>query len=55
VEPGQWASFHVYTDNTANELSFFGLAFYPTPIPEPGTFWLLGAGLIGMARFRKRS
>jgi hypothetical protein len=54
VEPGEWASFHIYTDNTTDQLSFFGLAFYPTPIPEPGTFCLLAAGLIGMAALRRR-
>lgn len=55
VDPGEIAEFNVYTDNTIDQVSFFGTAYYPTPIPEPGTFWLLGAGLIGMAGFRKRS
>lgn len=54
VLPSETATFSVYTDNTADMVSFFGTAYYPTPVPEPGTFWLLGAGLIGMARFRKR-
>jgi hypothetical protein len=55
VEPDEWVSFHVYTDNTTDQVSFFGTLFYPTPVPEPGTFGLLAAGLIGMAAFRKRS
>jgi hypothetical protein len=55
VLPTETATFSVYTDNTTDQVSFFGLAFYPTPIPEPGTFGLLAAGLIGLASFRKRS
>jgi hypothetical protein len=55
VDPGEIATFNVYTDNTIDQVSFFGTAYYPTPIPEPGTFWLLAVGLVGMAGFRKRS
>jgi len=55
VLPGEWVSFSVYTDNTTDQVSFFGTSFYPTPIPEPGTFGLLAAGLIGLAAFRKRN
>lgn len=56
VDPGDSAYFYVYTDNTTDQVSFFGTSYYPTAVvPEPGTFWLLGAGLIGMAGFRKRS
>ena len=55
VLPTETATFSVYTDNTTDEVSFFGTSFYPTPIPEPGTFGLLAAGLIGLASFRKRS
>ena len=54
VLPGETATFSVYTDNTADQVSFFGTSFHPTPIPEPGTFGLLAAGLIGLASFRKR-
>jgi hypothetical protein len=47
-------TFSVYTDNTADELPWFGLMIYPTPIPEPATICLLGLGAIGLLR-RKRS
>ncbi|MBI5817016.1 MAG: PEP-CTERM sorting domain-containing protein [Candidatus Yonathbacteria bacterium] len=26
----------------------------PTPVPVPASFWLLGSGLIGLIRFKKR-
>jgi hypothetical protein len=55
VLPSEVATFRIYTDNTTDQVSFFGMAFYPTPVPEPGTFALLAAGLIGLAAFRKRS
>lgn len=55
VLPGEFATFNVYTDNTTDQVPVFGTSYYPTIVPEPGTFWLLGAGLIGMAGFRKRS
>jgi hypothetical protein len=53
--PTETATFSVYTDNTTDQVDFFGTSFYPTPIPEPTTFGLLAAGLIGLASFRKRS
>ena len=55
VDPGDIATFNVYTDNTTDQVSSFGTSYSPTVVPEPGTFWLLTAGLIGMAGFRKRS
>jgi hypothetical protein len=54
VDPGEIATFNVYTDNTIDMVSFFGTSYYPTPIPEPGTLGLLVAGLIGLAAFGKR-
>jgi hypothetical protein len=41
VNPGQTATFNVYTDNP-DHLSFFGLMMYPTPVPEPASVLLLG-------------
>jgi hypothetical protein len=49
VLPTETVSFSIYTDNTTDQLSFFGLAFYPTPVPEPSTALLLAGGLIGLA------
>jgi hypothetical protein len=44
VLPGGQAQFVVYTDNTTDQVPFFGLLVYPTPIPEPATLLLLAAG-----------
>jgi hypothetical protein len=33
VLTGQTVSFSIYTDNTAQQVSFFGLKFNPTPAP----------------------
>jgi hypothetical protein len=41
---GETASFVVYTDNTEDNLSFFGMAVYPTPVPEPATMSLIVLG-----------
>lgn len=46
---------NVYTDNTTDQVSFFGTLYYPTPIPEVSTALLLGSGLIGLAIARRRS
>jgi hypothetical protein len=54
VLPGETATFSVYTDNTADQLEFFGTAFYPTPVPVPAAVWLLGSGLIGVLGLRER-
>jgi hypothetical protein len=43
VYPGESATFAVYNVNPDN-VSFFGVMFYPTPIPEPATLLLLGLG-----------
>ena len=52
ILPGETATFTAYTDNTTDNVSFFGLAMYPTPVPEPATLTLLG--LSGLALIRKR-
>jgi hypothetical protein len=45
--------FRVYTDNTKDRVSFFGLILYPTPVPEPATLALLGLGGVALL-LRKR-
>jgi hypothetical protein len=52
VLPGGQAQFVVYTDNTADQVSFFGLLVYPTPIPEPASLLLLAAGSLLLVRRR---
>ena len=45
--------FEIYTDN-ADELSSFGLAFHPTPVPEPATIAILGLGGLALSLRRKK-
>ncbi|MBU0637297.1 MAG: PEP-CTERM sorting domain-containing protein [Planctomycetes bacterium] len=42
VAPGETATFNVWTDNP-DHLSFFGVSFYPTPVPEPTSLALMAA------------
>jgi len=50
VLPGQTATFSVYTNNP-DQLSFFGVAFWPTPIPEPAALALLIVGMLVRRRW----
>jgi hypothetical protein len=34
------------TDNTTDEVGFFGVSFYVTPVLVPGAILLLGSGLM---------
>ena len=52
VQPGETATFNVYTANP-DQLTWFGLQAYPTPVPEPATLGLLGMGALALIR-RKR-
>ncbi len=52
VLPGGLAQFVVYTDNTTDQVPFFGLLVYPTPIPEPASLLLLAMG--GLLLVRRR-
>lgn len=55
VGPGELATFSVYTDNTVNSASQFGMLVYPTPvIPEPATLLLLAGAIPLIARRRSR-
>jgi len=54
VLPSASASFTIYTDNTVDQVPFFGLLFYPTPIPEPASAALLSLGLVTCLRARRR-
>jgi hypothetical protein len=44
VDPGETVTFKVYTDNTSNQHAWFGLAVWPTPVPEPVTILMLSLG-----------
>jgi hypothetical protein len=52
VLPGQTIELEVYTDNTVDQLPFFGLMIHPTPVPEPATMAILGLG--GLMTLRKK-
>lgn len=52
VNPGQSATFTVYTDNTALQHSFFAVTMYPLPVPEPATLSLLLVGSLFTLRRR---
>ena len=53
IAAGDTDTLHFLTDNTVDQVSFFGLAFYPTPVPEPGSVLLLGFGTMMLAGGRR--
>jgi hypothetical protein len=54
VQPGEFAAFQVYTDNTTTQGNF-GLCIWPSPVPEPSSLLAL-SGMFGLAGlvWRKR-
>ena len=53
ILPGETATFTAYTDNTTDNVSFFGMAMYPTPVPEPATMALFGFGALALFKRKK--
>jgi hypothetical protein len=54
VSPTESVDFVIYTDNTENKVSFFGLGLWPTPVvPEPATLSIFAVGSLLIARRRK--
>lgn len=55
VNPGETIDFILYTDNTESQNAWFGVSFWPTPVPEPATWVILvlGAGMLSMRRHRR--
>jgi len=54
VFSGESATFSVFTDNTTNQVPFFGVLVYPTPVPIPAAAWLLGTGIAGLAALKRK-
>jgi hypothetical protein len=55
VAVNETVTISVYTDNTVNTADVFGLLFYPTPVPEPGTLLLFGMGALGLGLYGRRA
>ena len=55
VDPAESVTFVVYSDNTTDEVPFFGTLYYPTPIPEPATLLLFGMGALGLGLLGRRA
>ena len=49
LSAGETATFSVYTANP-DQLDWFGLQAYPTPVPEPATLLLLSLGGLALRR-----
>ena len=53
VNIGDTLNISVYTNNVQDKI-IFGVSFYPTPIPEPGTAALVGFALLGLLALARR-
>jgi hypothetical protein len=54
VQPNDSVTFVVYSDNTTDQVPFFGTSYYPTPVPEPATALSLALGLVALAMHARR-
>jgi hypothetical protein len=53
VLPTETVTFKVFTDNTTDQVGFFGVKLHPTPVPEPATLAIAGLGALALL-LRKR-
>ena len=52
---GEWTTRHLLTGGTQPAISHFSAAPTAIPVPEPGVLILLGAGLLGLAAYARKS
>lgn len=52
IDPGEQLFVQFYTDNTAENVEYFGIGFYPVPEPASGTLVALAGAVVAFIRKR---